>query len=76
MYATERPSASIRKPSVTPACGMGRAITLAEPMEKSSAPTSTVMSSPRNCSMWIGKTGGCTAACSASLSVPLGWAGP
>ena len=51
-------------------------MTLAEPMEKSSDPTSTVTSSPRNCSMWIGNTGGCTAECSASLRVPLGWAGP
>jgi hypothetical protein len=72
----ERPSASMRNPSVTPACGTGRAITLADPMEKSSDPTSMVMSSPRNCSMWMGKTGGCTAACSASFNVPLGCAGP
>ncbi len=26
--------------------------------------------------MWIGNTGGCTAACSASFRLPLGWAGP
>ena len=51
-------------------------MTLADPMEKSSDPTSMVMSSPRNCSMWMGNTGGCTAACSASFKVPLGWAGP
>ena len=72
----ERPSASIRKPSVTPECGMGRAITLADPTEKSSAPTSMVISSPRNCSMWIGNTGGCTAACSASFRRALGLGRP
>ena len=26
--------------------------------------------------MWMGNTGGCTAACSASFRLPLGWAGP
>ena len=57
---------------MTPAWGMGRAMTLAEPTEKSSAPMSMVMSSPRNCSMWMGKTGGCTAACSASFKRALG----
>ena len=63
-------------PASTPACGMGRAMTLAEPMEKSSSRASMVISSPRNCSMWIGNTGGCTAACSASFRVPLGWRRP
>ena len=51
-------------------------MTLAEPMEKSSSRVSMVISSPRNCSMWIGKTGGWTAACRASFRLPLGWAGP
>ena len=73
-WSVPRPRSGSR--ASRPACGMGRAITLAEPMEKSSEPTSMVMSSPRNCSMWMGKTGGCTAACSASFRVPLGCAGP
>jgi len=55
---------------------MGRAMIFAEPMEKSSEPTSMVMSSPRNCSMWMGNTGGCTAAWSASLRLPVGCPGP
>ena len=54
-----------------PLWGMVRAMTLADPMEKSSSRVSIVSSSPRNCSMWIGKTGGCTAACRASFRLPL-----
>ena len=54
-----------------PQWGIERAITLAEPMEKSSSRVSTVISSPRNSSMRIGKTGGCTAVVQRIFQAPL-----